>query len=76
MIHMLSAKAVYSISFHQDAHQRSELVKELHKLKTELFMTLIDKGELPLRPGVRNLIGTDIHLCYELELQLHLSLTQ
>ena len=32
----------------------------LHKLKTELFMELIESGTLPLRPGVKRLIDEAI----------------
>lgn len=31
--------------------------QELHLLKTDLFMELIETGRLPLRPGVKRLIG-------------------
>lgn len=41
-------------------------IKELHKLKTDLYMQIIESGELPLRPGVARLvdeaIGEDIIL--------------
>ncbi len=33
-----------------------ELIAELHKKKTELFMEIISSGELPLRPGVARLV--------------------
>jgi HAD superfamily hydrolase (TIGR01509 family) len=36
------------------------LISELHKLKTELFMELIQSGALPLRPGVVRLIDEAI----------------
>jgi HAD superfamily hydrolase (TIGR01509 family) len=36
--------------------ERWELCKELHALKTNLFMDLIASGRLPLRPGVKRLI--------------------
>jgi HAD superfamily hydrolase (TIGR01509 family) len=32
------------------------LIKELHKLKTDLYMQVIESGELPLRPGVARLV--------------------
>lgn len=35
-------------------------IKELHALKTKLFMEIIRKGELPLRPGVRDLISAAV----------------
>jgi hypothetical protein len=33
--------------------ERKEFVASLHKRKTELFMALIEKKLLPLRPGVQ-----------------------
>uniref|UniRef100_A0A453S8I4 Uncharacterized protein n=1 Tax=Aegilops tauschii subsp. strangulata TaxID=200361 RepID=A0A453S8I4_AEGTS len=36
--------------------ERKEFVASLHKRKTELFMALIEKKLLPLRPGVQRLI--------------------
>jgi HAD superfamily hydrolase (TIGR01509 family) len=35
-------------------------IKELHKLKTDLFMEIIKSGELPLRSGVRRLVDEAI----------------
>lgn len=40
-----------------DADAREEMVKELHALKTALFMELVDSGKVPLRPGVARLVG-------------------
>eukprot|EP00968_Pinguiococcus_pyrenoidosus_P019258 scaffold2068_cov226-Pinguiococcus_pyrenoidosus.AAC.2 len=37
--------------------QRTTLVKGLHQRKTELFMDMLRRGEIPLRPGVEALIG-------------------
>jgi HAD superfamily hydrolase (TIGR01509 family) len=39
---------------------KDAFVKELHKLKTDLFMELIASGELPLRPGVARLVDEAI----------------
>ncbi len=36
---------------------RAAFVAELHKLKTALFVELIERGELPLRPGVARLVS-------------------
>lgn len=36
--------------------ERKEFIKSLHKRKTDLFMVLIEKKLLPLRPGVAKLI--------------------
>ena len=30
---------------------------ELHKLKTKLFIEQVERGELPLRPGVARLVA-------------------
>lgn len=40
-----------------DPKERAELVKNLHKLKTDLFMELVETGAMPLRPGVKRLVG-------------------
>ncbi|KAG2494894.1 hypothetical protein HYH03_007132 [Edaphochlamys debaryana] len=40
----------------KDPEARKKLVQELHLLKTDLFMELIDSGAMPLRPGVKRLI--------------------
>ena len=39
---------------------RQEKVKELHLRKTDIFMDLIDKGDIPLRPGVLRIIDDAI----------------
>eukprot|EP00798_Chlamydomonas_sp_ICE-L_P008216 gene8216-1482_t len=41
----------------KDEAARKELVKELHLLKTDLFMEIVQTGSMPLRPGVRRLIN-------------------
>jgi HAD superfamily hydrolase (TIGR01509 family) len=35
---------------------REALIQELHRLKTDLFMEIVERGELPLRSGVARLI--------------------
>lgn len=40
--------------------EKDGLIKELHKLKTDLFMNIIESGELPLRPGVARLVDEAI----------------
>lgn len=40
-----------------DEQQRQELVKEIHLLKTKLFQAMIQEGQMPLRPGVKKLVG-------------------
>lgn len=37
-------------------NERQDLVKELHKVKTDIFMQMIESKQLPLRPGVKRLI--------------------
>ncbi|KAL3142241.1 hypothetical protein ABBQ38_002585 [Trebouxia sp. C0009 RCD-2024] len=36
---------------------RVSFVKEMHMLKTDIFMKLIEEGRLPLRPGVKRIIN-------------------
>ncbi|TXG47493.1 hypothetical protein EZV62_026787 [Acer yangbiense] len=42
--------------------ERKEFIASLHKRKTELFMALIEKRLLPLRPGVAKLVIIISHL--------------
>jgi len=44
----------------QGDEARWELCKELHALKTQLFMELVETGAMPLRPGVSRLINEAI----------------
>ncbi|MEM6323389.1 MAG: HAD family hydrolase [Pseudomonadota bacterium] len=41
---------------------RTALIAQLHKIKTDAFMTLIEGGSLPLRPGVQRMVdaGLDV----------------
>ena len=39
---------------------KDAFIKEMHKLKTDLFMQIIESGELPLRPGVARIIDEAI----------------
>ncbi len=39
---------------------RDAFIQQLHQLKTDLFMQIIEAGELPLRPGVKRLIDEAI----------------
>ena len=43
-----------------DVTDKDSLIKELHKLKTDLFMQIIESGQLPLRPGVARLVDEAI----------------
>jgi len=36
--------------------KRDELIKQLHALKTEIFMRIISSGELPVRPGINRIV--------------------
>lgn len=40
----------------QDEGERKALVAELHRLKTDIFMDLVQRGTMPLRPGVQRLV--------------------
>jgi len=40
-----------------DEEGRWRFCKEMHKLKTELFMEMIESGAMPLRPGVSRIIS-------------------
>lgn len=42
------------------AGDRAPLIADLHRRKTELFMRLIEKGGLPLRPGIARLVDEAI----------------
>jgi HAD superfamily hydrolase (TIGR01509 family) len=37
--------------------QEEELIKRLHKRKTEIFIELIESGQLPPRPGIKRIMG-------------------
>jgi len=39
---------------------KDEFIKEMHKIKTDFFMRIIESGELPLRPGVLRLVDEGI----------------
>ncbi|MFC1558008.1 HAD-IA family hydrolase [candidate division KSB1 bacterium] len=40
--------------------EKDDLIKELHRIKTDLFMQIIESGELPLRPGIARLVDEAI----------------
>ena len=44
----------------ENIEDKDTFIKELHKLKTDLFMQIIESGELPLRPGVARFIDEAI----------------
>ncbi|MGD2174181.1 MAG: HAD family hydrolase [Candidatus Brocadiaceae bacterium] len=39
-----------------EADDGDRYIRELHRRKTDIYMEIIEKGELPLRPGVRRLV--------------------
>ena len=39
-----------------DVGDKDSFIREMHRLKTELFMQIIESGELALRPGVARLV--------------------
>lgn len=39
---------------------QDDFIKDLHRLKTECFMQIIESGQLPLRPGVARLVDEAI----------------
>ncbi len=43
-----------------DADERDEFIARLHKTKTDLFMQIIESGQLPLRSGVQRLVDEAI----------------
>lgn len=43
-----------------DVSDRDDFIKGMHKLKTDMFMKIIESGRLPLRPGVERLIDEAI----------------
>jgi HAD superfamily hydrolase (TIGR01509 family) len=43
-----------------DVADKDALIKELHKLKTDYFMDIIESGQLPLRPGIARLVDEAI----------------
>ena len=48
------------VGWPEHVEDRNAFIKELHKLKTDLFMHIIESGELPLRPGVARLVDEAI----------------
>ncbi len=44
-----------------DVTDKDSFIKEMHKLKTDIFMQIIESGELALRPGVARLVDQAIN---------------
>ncbi len=50
----------------QGVTEKDTFIKELHKLKTDLFMEIIESGELALRPGVARLADEAVNAGFTL----------
>ena len=48
------------VGWPESVEDRDAFIKELHRLKTDLFMNIIASGELSLRPGVARLVDEAI----------------
>ena len=48
------------VSWPDDVTDKDLLIKELHRIKTDIFMEIITDGELPLRSGIARLIDEAI----------------
>jgi len=44
----------------KDPEEQQKLVARLHKLKTDIFMEMVEGGSMPLRPGVARLVNEAI----------------
>ena len=53
MRHYFQTEGVFS---DLNRNEEDELIKKLHKTKTETFIKLIESGKLPLRPGIKRLM--------------------
>jgi HAD superfamily hydrolase (TIGR01509 family) len=49
-----------STGWPDEVDDKDVFIKELHKLKTDSYMKIIESGELPLRPGVARLVDEAI----------------
>jgi HAD superfamily hydrolase (TIGR01509 family) len=47
---------LYTKGFGVEVEDEDDLIKRLHRRKTDIFIELIESGELPPRPGVRRLM--------------------
>lgn len=45
-----------TVGFGKEVADPDQLIVDLHKRKTDIFIELIESGQLPLRPGVRRLM--------------------
>lgn len=42
------------------ASDKDEYIRELHRLKTDIYMQIVERGQLPVRPGVLRLVDEAI----------------
>ncbi|UCC98938.1 MAG: HAD-IA family hydrolase [Phycisphaerales bacterium] len=49
-----------SYGWPRGVRDKGALIKELHRLKTDFFVEIIESGELPLRPGVARIVDEAI----------------
>ena len=47
---------IYAADFTKDVDDNEEYIKKLHKRKTDIYMEMIERGELPGREGVKRLV--------------------
>jgi hypothetical protein len=81
LIHHTNAQdppSIYSwLDRFEDPATRKSLVQDLHLLKTQIFMDIIEAGQIPLRPGVLRVvdeaIATSVPLVRTRELQCRLA---
>jgi HAD superfamily hydrolase (TIGR01509 family) len=59
MTHYLNTKG-FGVEVTPD--EVSDLIRRLHKRKTDIFIELIESGSLPLRPGVRRIMEEAVEL--------------
>jgi HAD superfamily hydrolase (TIGR01509 family) len=44
------------VGWPEKVQDRTQFIGQLHRLKTDCFMSIIESGELPLRPGIARLV--------------------
>ena len=57
----------------RNADELKAFVAELHKLKTDIFMEMIEAGQMPLRPGVKRLVGGSVWVALDHTRYKHMS---
>ncbi len=48
------------VGWPQAAEDRDAFIRQLHRLKTDIYMEMVEEGQLPVRPGVRRLVDEAI----------------